>query len=192
MSTVTKGFSMLVLAILILALLVMIVLGFMLGFTHPLPWILIGVLVVIPWIHDKIVARRFVKWDDSMSVGVEAIDKDHKKLLGMINQLQTAAHYQTDAEQTGKILDELVAYTQYHFTREEGLMQEHHYPGFDAHKQQHDDMIKQVSKFIDEYRVDNTRTIENVALFLKTWLVNHINGSDQEYVPYLSGSKGKV
>lgn len=192
MSTVTKGFSMFVLAVLILALLVMIVLGFMLGFTHPLPWILIGVLVAIPWIHDKIVARRFVKWDDSMSVGIEAIDKDHKKLLGMINQLQTATHYQTDAEEIGNILDELVAYTSYHFAREEGLMQEKHYPGYDAHKQQHDAMVKQVTKFIDEYRVDKTRTIENVALFLKTWLVNHINGSDQEYVPFLSSGKVKV
>ena len=75
MSTVTKGISMFVLAILILALLVMIVLGFMLGFTHPLPWILIAVLVAIPWIHDKIVSRRFVKWDSAMSVGNAEIDK---------------------------------------------------------------------------------------------------------------------
>ena len=189
MTTVTKGFSMFVLAILVLALLVMIVLGFMLGFTHPLPWVLIGVLVVIPWIHDKIVSRRFVKWDDAMSVGNELIDKDHKKLLGMINQLQTAAHYQTDTDETGKILDDLVAYTRYHFEREEQLMQQHHYTGYDAHKQQHDAMVKQVLKFIDEYRIDNTRTIENVAQYLKTWLVNHINGSDQEYVPYLKDKK---
>lgn len=189
MSTVTKGLSMLVLAVLILALLVMIVLGFMLGFTHPLPWILIAVLVAIPWIHDKIVARRFVKWDDSMSVSNESVDKDHKKLLGMINQLQTAAHYQTDAEEIGKILDDLVAYTRYHFEREEQLMQQHNYDGYKAHKLQHDEMVKQVARFIDEYRIDNTRTIENVALFLKTWLVNHIKGSDQEYVPYLKDKK---
>ena len=185
MSTVTKGFSMFVLALLILALLVMILLGFMLGFTHPLPWILIAVLVAIPWIHDKIVGRRFVAWTPSMSVGNATIDQDHKKLLGMINQLQTAAHYPTDAESIGKILDDLVAYTRYHFEREEKLMQEHHYRGFDEHKQQHDAMVKQVVKFIDEYRVDNTRTVENVALYLKTWLVNHINGSDQEYAPFL-------
>ena len=185
MSTVTKGFSMFILAVLILALLVMILLGFMLGFTHPLPWILIAVLVAIPWIHDKIVSRRFVEWDKSMSVGNEAIDKDHKKLLGMINQLQTAAHYQTDTEQVGKILDELVAYTLYHFEREESLMQQYHYKGYDEHKQQHYAMVQQVLKFIDEYRIDKTRTVENVALYLKTWLVNHINGSDQEYAPFL-------
>jgi hemerythrin-like metal-binding protein len=185
MSTLTKGISMFLLSILILALLVMIVLGFMLGFTHPLPWVLIAVLIIIPFVHDKIVGRRFVTWKDSYSVGIPSIDQDHRKLLGMINQLQTAAHYQTDDELIEKTLNDLVEYTRYHFAREEKLMQENDYGDFDAHKQQHDDVVQQVAKFIDEYRVDKTRTIDNVSLFLKTWLVNHINGSDQAYAPHL-------
>lgn len=185
MSTLTKGLSMFLLSALIMALLVMIVLGFMLGFTHPLPWILIAVLAIIPFIHDKIVSNRFVEWNDSLSVGIEAIDADHKRLLGMINQLQTAAHYHTDDEMIEKTLNDLVEYTKYHFSREEEIMQANDYPDFDGHKQQHEDMVNQVLKFIDEYRVDKTRTIDNVTLFLKTWLINHIKGSDQEYAPFL-------
>ncbi|MDH5766620.1 MAG: hypothetical protein OEZ38_11455, partial [Gammaproteobacteria bacterium] len=94
MSALSKNVSMFILSVLILALLVMIVLGFMLGFSHPLPWVLLVVLIVIPFIHDKIVAKRFVQWNDSLSVGNNDIDNDHKKLLSMINQLQTAVHYQ--------------------------------------------------------------------------------------------------
>lgn len=185
MTTLTKGISMFLLSALIMALLVMIVLGFMLGFTHPLPWILIAVLAIIPYIHDKIVSNRFVEWNDSLSVGIEAIDADHKRLLGMINQLQTAAHYHTDDEMIEKTLNDLMDYTKYHFNREEEIMQSNAYPDFDAHKQQHENMVNQVTKFIDEYRVDKTRTIDNVTLFLKTWLINHIKGSDQEYAPFL-------
>jgi len=189
MSTVTKGISMFILSVLILGLLVMIVLGFMLGFTHPLPWILIAVLIIIPIIHDKIIATRFVKWQDSYSVGIDSIDLDHKKLLGLINQLQAAAHYKTDEVLIEDVLNQLVDYTKYHFTREEEMMKECEYPDFEEHKEQHESMINQVSKYIDEYRVDKTRTIEEVAVYLKTWLVNHINGTDQKYTPYL---KGKV
>jgi hemerythrin len=185
MTTVTKGVSMFLLSVLILALLVMIVLGFMLGFSHPLPWILIAVLIFIPVIHDKVVARRFIKWNDKLSVGIDIIDEDHKKLLGMINQLQTAAHYQTDDSLIESTLNELVDYTKYHFSREEKLMQKNNYPNFDSHKLQHEAMISQVTKFIDEYRVDQTRTIDNVIMYLKTWLINHINGSDQEYSPFI-------
>lgn len=185
MTTLTKGISMFLLSALIMALLVMIVLGFMLGFTHPLPWILIAVLAIIPYIHDKIVSNRFVEWSDSLSVGIDSIDADHKRLLGMINQLQTAAHYHTDDELIEKTLNELVDYTKYHFSREEEIMQANAYPDFDQHKQQHVAMVNEVAKFIEEYRIDKTRTIDNVTLYLKTWLINHIKGSDQEYAPFL-------
>lgn len=189
MTTARKSLSMLLLSVLILALLVMIVLGFMLGFGHPLPWLLIAVLVIIPFIHDKIIAKRFVEWDNSYSVGIDSIDNDHKKLLGLINQLQTAAHYKTDDGMIESIINDLVDYTKYHFTREEGLMQECNYPDLEEHKEQHAAMIKQVDRFIEEYRRDESRTIDDVTQYLKSWLINHINGSDQEYAPYL---KGKV
>ncbi|VAW60047.1 hypothetical protein MNBD_GAMMA08-2864 [hydrothermal vent metagenome] len=189
MSIITKGVSMFIIAVLILVLLVMIVLGFMLGFSHPLPWVLISMLVIVPIIHDKIVSKRFVKWNDSYSVGIKSIDCDHKKLLGMINQLQTASQYETHEGMLEDILNELVGYTKYHFTREEEMMRECNYPGYDVHKKQHEAMIEQVTKFIDEYRVHKTRTINDVVQYLKSWLVNHINGCDQEYSPYL---KGKV
>ncbi|VAW58528.1 hypothetical protein MNBD_GAMMA11-2488, partial [hydrothermal vent metagenome] len=156
MSIVTKGISMFILSLLILSLLIMVVLGFMLGFGHPLPWILIAILVLIPVIHDKIIARRFVKWKNSYSVGVESIDNDHKKLLCMLNQLQTASHYTTYDGVAEGILNDLVEYTEYHFFREEELMKECNYPGFDAHRKQHEAMISQVSTFIEEYRVDGT------------------------------------
>lgn len=184
MSAVTKGLNTFILSLLILTLLVMIALGFMLGFTHPLPWILIGVLIVIPIIHDKIISRRFIKWQDSYNVGIDSIDKDHRKLLGMINQLQTASHYITDESLVEHILDDLIDYTKYHFSREEKLMMESEYPNFLAHQKLHKDMIAQVTKFIDEYRLHKTRTVDEVTQFLKAWLIHHINGSDKEYVPY--------
>jgi len=189
MSIVTKGISMFILAVLILILLVMIVLGFMLGFGHPLPWVLIAMLIIIPIIHDKIVAKRFVKWNDSYSVGIESIDNDHKKLLGMINQLQTASHYTTDEGMVDDILNELVDYTKYHFSREEDMMKECDYPNFEVHKQQHEIMIAKAVDFINAYRHHDKGTVEDVIQYLKSWLINHINGCDQDYAPYL---KGKV
>lgn len=185
MSTVTKGITMFLLSMLIMGLLIMIVLGFMLGFGHPLPWVLIAVLIFIPVVHDKIVSRRFIKWKKSFSVGIDLIDEDHKKLLGMINQLQTAAHYQTDDALIESTLNELIEYTKYHFSREEQLMEKNNYPDYEEHKKQHEQMVNQVTQFINEYRVDKTRTIDNVVMYLKTWLVNHINGSDQKYTPYM-------
>lgn len=166
---------------------IMIILGFTLGFSHPLPWILIAVLFIIPFIHNKIISNRFVRWSPSYSVGIDSIDKDHKKLLGMINQLQTAVHYTTDEAMVDVILGDLIDYTKYHFAREESLMQACNYPDFSAHKKQHDAMILKILDYIDKYKKKDGSTIDDVTQFLKSWLINHINGSDQKYSPYLRG-----
>ena len=122
MSTFTKGISMFLLSILIMALLITTALGFMLGLSHPLPWVLITFLVLIPYIHEKILARDYLKWDSSMDTGIDLIDNDHKKLLDLINQLQNATQYKVDEHITDQIMNDLINYTKHHFEREEFLM----------------------------------------------------------------------
>ena len=185
MSTFSKGISMFLLSVLIMALLIMVALGFMLGFAHPLPWVLVFFVLIIPFIHDKIVAKHYLHWDSSMDTGIELIDNDHKKLLGLINQLQTATRYQIDDTMIENTLNELIEYTKYHFDREEQLMQINQYPGYEAHKELHKLMIKKVSQFIEGYTTNKVHTIDDTLVFLKGWLVNHIKGKDKDYVPYL-------
>lgn len=176
---------MFLLSILIMALLIMVALGFMLGFSHPLPWVLILFIVIIPFIHDKIVSKQYLQWDTSMDTGIELIDNDHKKLLGLINQLQTATRYQIDDTLIESTLNELIDYTRYHFDREEQLMRINHYPGYEAHKELHKLMINKVAQFVEGYKTDKVHTIDETLAFLKSWLVNHIKGKDKDYAPYL-------
>jgi hemerythrin len=161
--------------------------GFLFGIDNPVPWIMIAVLAALPFIHKRLTASRFVAWDDDYSVGIEAIDDDHKKLLTLINNLQTAVYYPTGEAFERQALKELLDYTKYHFKREEDLLRKHEYPGFDDHKRQHDEMIARVGSFMDEYERDRESTVEGMTEFLKTWLINHINGTDQKYSPYLKG-----
>jgi hemerythrin len=165
-------------------------LGFLFGIDNPVPWIMIALLVALPFVHKRLTARRFVSWDDSYSVGIGVIDDDHKKLLTLINNLQTAVYYPTGEAFERQALKELVDYTKYHFGREEELMRKHDYPGLDDHKKQHDEMIARVGGFMDAYERDREHTVEEMTEFLKTWLIKHINGTDQLYSPYLK-SKGE-
>ena len=53
---------------------------------------------------------EFMTWTSDLSVGVEVLDDDHKKLIGIINQLHygiTAGH---DREVLEAVLNELVEY----------------------------------------------------------------------------------
>lgn len=160
---------------------VMVGLGFLMGPTHPLPWIMLIIVIAIPFIHNKMVGSRYLVWKDEYSVGIEEMDNDHKKLLNLINQLQTAVHYYTGKEFEEKALDELVDYTKTHFKKEEKLMEDNSYADLDAHKQQHKEFIDKVSTFLEQYKQNSDITIIDTLEFLKVWLIKHINGTDKEY-----------
>lgn len=159
--------------------------GFLFGIDNPVPWIMLAILIALPMIHKKLTARQFVSWDDDLSVGIEAIDQDHKKLLTLINNLQTSVYYPTGESFERQALSELVDYTKYHFAREEKLMLEHGYPDYEPHKIQHEEMIAKVGGYMAEYDKDREATIDDLTGFLKTWLINHIAGTDQKYSRFL-------
>lgn len=184
-NVMNKQWSMFGLALLLLVIITVILMGFMVSLTNPVSWTLIVVLALVPYIHKRIVANRFVEWHDSYSVGIEAIDNDHKKLLNLINQLQTAAHYQTDPKYEREAFDALVDYTKTHFKREEELMETHGYPTYAAHKGEHEAMIAQVNEMLQRYQAKPHETIEEAVQFLKKWLVGHINGTDRGYSQFL-------
>jgi hemerythrin-like metal-binding protein len=152
-----------------------------LGVTHPVPWLLVLALIAIPFLLKKNEQRHFAVWKDEYSVGVKSLDDDHRKLLNLINHLQTAVHYQTGEIFEKEALDEVVAYTKYHFEREEKILEEANYPDLEAHKALHIKMIAKVDEFLLEYEKRGHEALEDVAQYLKDWLVNHINGTDQEY-----------
>ena len=126
-------------------------------------------------------------WTEKLSVGVEVLDDDHKKLVGMVNELHDKMKAGHGKEALGKVLDELVNYTKFHFEREERLFAKTGYPAAFAHKQQHDDLTKQVLDVQTKYKGGAVATLSlDVMDFLRNWLVNHIQGSDQKYGPHLN------
>jgi len=185
MTSFTKGVSMFLLSVVIMALLITTALGFMLGLSHPLPWILVGFLIFIPYLHEYLISRHYIKWHSSMDTGIDLIDNDHKKLISLINQLQNATQYKVDDNIIDQIMDDLINYTKYHFEREEFLMRTNQYPGYEDHKNLHEKMIGKMSECMKEYKSNPDNTIDDALNFLKNWLINHIKGDDREYIPYL-------
>jgi len=180
-----KRMCMFGVSLLILTLIIGAILGLLANPSSPITWILIALLIVIPFIHSRLASTQFVEWKDDYSVGIDSIDQQHKKLLSLINQLQTAVDYSTGEQFEREALDELVDYTKTHFIYEEGLMKDNDYPDYEPHKLMHEKMIKKVEEVLSEYEQDHDTAMSNAAEFLKDWLIKHINGTDKEYSSYL-------
>jgi len=160
---------------------VAIFLGFLSGITNPISWILIVVLALIPVFYKKARKTNEIVWKDTYSVGIDSLDNDHKKLIILLNQFTTAYDYAMSEEYERQALKDLIDYTQYHFAREEQLLEQFNYPDLVAHKAQHKEMIAQVISFMDLYNKKGHDSLNEISEYLVNWLINHINGTDKEY-----------
>ncbi len=172
-------------SVLIMCLIIAVILGLMAGPGSPITWLLIAALLVIPYVHRKLSAKHYVTWKNEYSVGIDSIDRQHRKLVNLINQLQTAVDYSTGEEFEREALKELVDYTKTHFHYEEDLLQKNNYPDFASHKEQHNNMIKHVEEVLAEYEKNRDTAMRNAVNYLKDWLITHINGTDKMYSRFL-------
>lgn len=134
-----------------------------------------------------------IHWTPDFSVGVNSLDTDHKVLISLINQLDDAIRSGEPIETVTKVLDALLDYTDYHFAREESLMEACGYPETAAHVRTHHTLRAQVHDIRDRYR-RNPESMHGreVLAFLKNWLTAHIVGRDKLYSPYMRGALQKI
>ncbi len=127
-----------------------------------------------------------VSWTSDLSVGVHAIDTDHKLLLSLINQLHDAIGEGHGQETVGSVLNALLDYTAYHFGREEALMAAAGYPDLEQHKKIHAKLKKKLDGIRKAHAADAASIHqEDVLDFLKNWLTDHIQGKDKQYQPHM-------
>lgn len=123
-----------------------------------------------------------LQWTEKMSVGVEALDDDHKKLLGMVNDLSDAVRGEGSPQTIQRILRELVSYVDYHFEAEERLMRLARYENFEAHRATHNRLRVQAQEMAQRYQAQPTRQNGLKILdFLSDWLMRHILRDDMAY-----------
>ncbi len=127
---------------------------------------------------------EFVRWDDSLSVGVSFVDHQHRYLINLINRIHGAIEASNTEEITEALLD-MKTYADVHFREEEQLMADAGYPGLGAHRRQHADFIRQTNAFLDELENYPLAIGTETSMFLRTWLVEHIQVADQGYARFL-------
>lgn len=127
---------------------------------------------------------RFIEWSNELSVGIEEIDAQHKVLVELLNQIHEAIQQRKGVEATGQIIERLGEYTRIHFAVEESLMRILHYPDYERHKEEHDQLIEQLNGFRTKLESGKGSISFELAHFLKVWLTKHIMETDKRYIPH--------
>ncbi|MDR2094125.1 MAG: bacteriohemerythrin [Treponema sp.] len=128
---------------------------------------------------------NLVKWVDAYSVGIPVIDKQHKELVKMTNDLFLGCERtELTVVYFMKAIQKAVNYSKIHFATEEKYMLKVNYPEYEAHKKEHTAFVTEVLNQIKLFEQGKTAPL-SFALFLKNWLLNHIAISDKKYSSYL-------
>ena len=147
--------------------------------------------------------RTELIWADDLSTGVPPVDEDHKVLISLVNKMSDHALSQKDV---AAVIDEVLAYTLYHFEREEAVMAACGYPGLPwrdgrqqvvrrlpEHRVQHQKLAEKAVRFANTWRQNESAEVMAELLeFLRTWLVQHIMNEDRRIGPYAQGRMDEI
>ena len=125
-----------------------------------------------------------IQWDNSFSVSIAEIDKQHQKLIALINGLNDAMKEGRGKDVLSQIIDDLFAYAGDHFAHEEKYFDKFGYPAAASHKLEHANFVKRISEFRKGFKNGQLALTIEVMSFLKDWLKNHIQGIDKKYGPF--------
>jgi hemerythrin len=131
-----------------------------------------------------------IQWDDSLSVGVDAIDEQHKIWIGRYNSVVEAIESRGGPAPVTNTLGFLIDYTDVHFSTEEGFMTQAGYPELDAHKAKHEELRGTVANLVQDFEEEGeTHVLEDaVETLLGNWLIDHIRETDQLFGAFVKAN----
>ncbi|GEM_PF-244801 len=121
-----------------------------------------------------------MEWNESYNIGIEVIDHQHRQILDYINALEQVKST-GDRDKIREVLDDLIDYTQSHFSFEENLLEQVSYQYLPSHRGIHELFVKKLNDY--RLKFEQGQSIEkDLYRLLSKWLINHIQHDDQDYV----------
>ena len=131
----------------------------------------------------------YFDWTEELSTGIDAIDKQHRHLIGIVNDLYEAMRKGKGKEIIRNTLSELLDYTDLHFSNEERAFASFRYPAEAEHKKLHAVLIGQLHEQLAKLEKNEISLTVSTLQFLTNWVRDHIMVEDMKYVPFLKDKK---
>jgi len=124
-------------------------------------------------------------WDPSLETGNELIDRQHRELIGLVDQL-AVADSESHEEVLG-VLNHVMEYTLFHFVAEEDLMVRVDYPPgpSKAMIDQHQEFKSYGRLRLLEFRDGALTSVLPLRDFLDQWLKVHEFGLDRQLAVWI-------
>lgn len=140
-------------------------------------------------LHAKappIAAGELIHWDQTLSVGNQMIDNEHREIVDVLNRFYAdwvSAGHHLDVEEELRHLSVLV---DTHFANEEELMTRRHCPTLDDHTLEHRQMQAELRAITASFTTLGSAKLEARLLrFIRKLVMGHVLSWDMDARDYL-------
>jgi len=119
-----------------------------------------------------------LQWKDQYSVGVDAVDHEHKELIDLINRLHEEASKEGGKLSTSAFFGDLLVGISAHFALEERFMRERNYDQLKSHKEDHERLLDDIREIMDDFDERDTISSTELGARLETWFSRHFETHD--------------
>ncbi len=122
-------------------------------------------------------------WHERFNIGVELIDKEHRKLFSIINKLFAFTNQELKSQWAcQEVIKYFKDHALKHFAEEEAYMESIYYEGLETHKRIHNDFRKKILPALEKELEQTDYCTESINHFLGVcagWLLGHTLTEDQ-------------
>ncbi len=116
---------------------------------------------------------KYLHWTEKFSVGVDSVDYEHQNLMDMINMIYAELDDRRDIAKIKQMVSEVHSEISAHFALEERIMRLADYDEFDAHKNDHEELLDQIRTTMDAIEDDPEPALNMLSEQLADWFSRH-------------------
>ena len=124
-------------------------------------------------------------WTETLSVNDPRLDGQHRLLFALINDLADLESEKPPHDDLLGIIKRLIAFSDVHFGTEDDIMIASDFPLFASHRQEHQQFLTQIRRFVEDFATGRRQLSAEVTAFLKDWWFRHTAEADQKYARWI-------
>jgi len=127
-----------------------------------------------------------IEWNDSLSLGIDEIDRQHRELVRRFNKFAEAVNHGYTKESLVEMLYFMGSYADYHFESEERLMRNVGYPGIASHILIHKEFLGKQFWLYEGSHFGDLDVARETVDFLEKWITEHVAVEDKKIGEYVA------
>jgi len=128
-----------------------------------------------------------LKWKSAYSLAIPSVDLEHREMIALINQCYDQLGENADNDSIERFLGEIHSGISAHFALEEQLMLRAAYPEYEAHKEDHEELLDEIRDLMDQYVENPDAGAAILQERLANWFSRHFSTFDarlHEHFPH--------